>query len=201
MLKGILTILIIAASVVIVLSFFMPWAKVSVSAMGISKELATLAGTKLKDTPAAGKVADRLKSITGAISSFGDIDVKTTITGYHIPQMVNNKTSKVALSLTQILFRSTKGLDLKSYLVYLVPALGILCGLLAIFGLAKRSYVVLVIIISGVVSGAGLYNLYTADLGSVALKITIAEGLWNSMYAFAFIFLAGILWFISDKKA
>ena len=198
--KIILTCLVIAASVVIVLSFFMPWAKVSVSAVGVSKELTTIADKKLGDSPVAGKVIDRLKKITGVLGSFGDIDVKTTITGYQIPKLVNNKTSKVAISLAQIMFKSAEGLDWKSYLVYLLPLIGILCAVLAVLGLKNSIYVILALIISGVVSIAGLYNLHTANVESVAVKVSIEAGLWNTMYALAFIFFISILWLILDRK-
>jgi len=198
--KILFTCLIIAASVVIVLSFFMPWAKVSVSAVGVSKQLTTVADEKLGDSPIAGKVIDRLKEITGAISNFGDINVKTTVTGYQIPKLVNDRTSKVAISLAQIIFKSAEGLDRKSYLVYLLPLIGILCAILAILGLRSTIYVVLMFFISGAVSIAGLYNLHTAGVESIAVKISIESGLWNTMYALAFIFLISILWLVLGRK-
>ncbi|MGB2706179.1 MAG: hypothetical protein WBC74_04930 [Candidatus Omnitrophota bacterium] len=198
--KRILTCLIIAASVVVVISFFLPWAKVSVSAVGVSKELTDIADKKLGDTPIAGKVIDRLKKVTGAISSFGDIDVKTTVTGYQIPKLVNDKTSKVAISLVGIMFKSAEGLEWKSYLVYLLPLLGILCAGLAVLGLKNNIYVILMLVVSGVVSLAGLYNLHTANVESIAVKVSIESGLWNTMYALCFIFLVSILWLILDRK-
>ncbi len=198
--KIIFTCLVIASSVVIVLSFFMPWAKVSVSAVGVSKQLAATADKKLGDSPIAGKVIDRLKKITGAVSSFGDIDVKTTITGYRIPKLVNDKTSKAAISLVQIMFKSAEGMDWKSYLVYLLPLLGILCAIMAVLSLKNGIYVILTLIISGVVSIAGLYNLHTTDVGNIAVRISIEAGLWNTMYAFAFIFLFSLLRLIPGRK-
>ena len=135
----------------------------------------------------------KLKSFTGSLSKFGDIGVKTTITGYQIPQLVNDKTSKVALSVAQILFKSTEGLDIKSYLVYLLPLFGIICSLFAFLGQSKKIYSILMIVISGAVSLVGLYNLHTADLPNLAVKVSIENGLWNTMYAFLFICFIGIV--------
>ena len=201
MVKKILASLVILASVVIVISFFQPWAKVSISAMGVSKQLTGIAEKKLKGAPIADKVLDKLKKATSAISSFGDIDIKTTVSGYSIPGLVNNKTSKVALSVVQIISKSTSGLEVKSYLVYLLPLFGIACGILAVMGLKKSIYVIIMLVISGIAGIGGLYNLSTAEPAHVAVNVDIMSGLWNTMYAFLFIFLAGIAWLVLGKKA
>ncbi len=200
MAKRIFAGLIIAAAVVIVVSFFLPWAKVSVSAMGVSEELTKDAKTILKDTPLVGKVVGKLEKVTDTLTTIGDISIKTEISGYNIPVLVNRKTSKVALSLAQIMFRSVEGLDLKSYLVYLLPLLGMFCALASILGQKNRLYIIIMLIVAGAVGIAGLYNLHTANVENLAVKITIMNGLWNTMYAFLFIFLVGILWLILDKK-
>jgi len=194
MVKKILVGLIVLASIVIVISFFMPWARVSVSVVGVSKQLTSSSG--LPD-----KMVEKLKEITSAISSFGDVDIKTTVSGYQIPGMVNNKTSKAALSTAEILSKSASGLEQKSYLVYLFPLLGIVCGILAVTGLKSKACIVIILIIGGIVGIVGLYNLSTANLVHVSVKIDILSGLWNTIYAFLFIFLAGIAWLVLDKKA
>jgi len=199
--KNILSGLVIAAGVVIVISFFLPWAKVSVSVLGISKELTGEAKTILKDTPLAGKVVGKLEKITGAIGAVGDIGVKTQVSGYSIPALVNKKASKVALSLAQIMFKDAKNLDIKVYIVYLLPILGIFCGFASILGQKNKLYVIIMLVVAGLVSLAGLYNLYTADLANIAVKITIMNGLWFTMYGFLFIFFAGIAWLLLDKKS
>ena len=202
MLRKVLAGLIVLASIITVVSFFMPWARVSVSAAGVSKELSgALSAKQLQGTPIANKVAKELGKITNILTGFGDIDIKTTVSGYQIPGMVNNETSKVALSVAQILSRDASGLDKKIYLVYLLPLLGIICGILAVIGLKSKAWIIIMLVISGAVGVAGLYNLSTANLIHVAVKVDIMEGLWNTMYAFLFIFLSGIVWLIPAKKA
>ena len=192
--------LIIAASVVTVVAFFMPWANVATSVTGISKELTSAAEGPLKGAPIAGKLISGLDKITSAISSVGDIEVKTTVRGNQIPAMVNNETSKVALSLAQVFFKETEGIDKKVYLVYLLPLFGIVCAGLAVLGLQNKIYVVLMAIIGGAISIGGLYNLHTMDISSMVVKISIQKGLWYTMYAFLFILLVGVARLVLDKK-
>ena len=194
MVRKILAGLVILASIVIVISFFMPWAKVSVSVVGASKQLTE--STRLPD-----KVAARLKQVTYTISTFGDPEIRMTVSGYKIPAMVNNKTSKVAISLAEIMTKSTINLGQKSYLVYLFPLLGIVCGILALSGLKSRACVVIMLLIGGIVGITGYYNLSTADMTGMAVKIDILNGLWDTIYAFLFIFVAGIVWVLLGKKA
>ena len=155
MVRKILAGLITLASIVIVISFFLPWAKINVSVVGVSKQLTSVSEKKLQGSPVADKMVKKMQEITDAMSSFGDIDIKTTVPGYKIPGMVNNKTSKVALSATEILFKSTSGLDQKVYLVYLLPLLGIVCGILAITGLKNRACIIILLVISGIVESRG----------------------------------------------
>jgi len=199
--KNILSGLVIAAACVIVVSFFLPWARVSVSALGVSEKLIQDAESTLKDAPLAGKVVGKLDKITGVLSSFGDISVKTQVSGYNIPVLVNNKTSKVAISIAQIMFKSAEKLDLKSLLVYLLPLLGILCAVASFLGREKKLYVIAMLAVAGLVSTVGLYNLYTTNIANIMVKVTIMKGLWLTMYGFLFIFFVGITWLATDKKS
>ena len=129
----------------------------------------------MKDAPLAGKVVKKISSITDAIAELGDVEIKTTVRGSQVPALVNNQTSKVALSLAQVMFKSAEGIDKKSYLVYLLPLLGIACAALAVIGLKNKLFVGVMLVISGAVSIGGLYNLYTMDIGSQAVKISIED--------------------------
>jgi len=199
--RNILAGLVVAAACVIVVSFFLPWARVSVSALGVSEKLIQDAESTLKDAPLAGKVVGKLDKITGVLSSFGDISVKTQVSGYNIPVLVNNKTSKVAISIAQIMFKSAEKLDLKSLLVYLLPLLGILCAVASFLGREKKLYVIAMLAVAGLVSTVGLYNLYTTNIANIMVKVTIMKGLWLTMYGFLFIFFVGITWLATDKKS
>ena len=187
----------IAASALIVVSFFMPWARVATSVVGVTKA----AEGSLEKTPFAGKLVKGFGKATEAISEIGDIGIETTVRGNQVPELVNNKSSKVALSLAQVFFKETEGIDKKSYLVYLLPLFAIVCASLAVLGLKNKIYVILMAVIGGVISIGGLYNLMTMDLSSMIVKISIAKGLWYTMYAYLAIFLAGVAWLVLDKKS
>jgi len=195
-------VVIFAASAVIVLSFFQPWAEINASVTGISKELTKSADTTLKDAPFAGRFIKRLDKITNSIGQIGDVELKSTVRGNNIPVLANNETSKVAMSVVQVLFKNNnaKNIGKKSYLVYLLPLCGILCAVLALLALKGRLFLIIMAIISGIISIGGLYNLYTMNFTNPIVKITIKNGLWNTMYAFAFILLVSVLWLASTEK-
>lgn len=190
-------VLIIIAAVIIISSFFMPWARLSTSVTKISEKLTAPATGTLKEAPLAGKFIKELEKITSAL---GDVEVKATVSGYNIPTLVNKKSSKVAISLAQTLFKGGKDLDKKSMLVFLVPLFAGLCVVLAIVGVKYKLSVVLMLLLSGAISVGGLYNLKTTDFSNLLVKITIEKGLWQTIYAYLFIFLLSIVWLITDKK-
>ncbi|MDP3789344.1 MAG: hypothetical protein Q8R48_02960 [Candidatus Omnitrophota bacterium] len=193
--------LVIICSAIIIISFFMPWAKVKISATQVSKELVTSAKEgPLKGTPFAEKFIKKFEKATSAIGQFGDIEVKTQVSGYDIPTMVNKESSKIAISFVQEFFKDTKDLDKKSMLVFLLPLLGIACMALAIFGLRYKWAVIVILVLAGVISAAGLYNLYTSNFSSTAVEITIEKGIWQTFYAYLAIFIISIAWIISDLK-
>ncbi len=193
--------LVIVCSVVIIISFFMPWAKVKVSATQVSKELVTAAETgPLKGTPFAEKFVKKLKKATSTISELGDMGVKTQVSGYDIPTMVNKQSSKIAILFAQEFFKDAKDLDKKSMLVFLLPLLGVACMVLAIFGLKYKWAVIVMLILAGVISVAGLYNLYTANFSATAVEITIEKGIWQTFYGYLAIFIICVAWIISERR-
>ena len=198
--KIIFAALIVVLSVVIVVSFFMPWAKASVSVTKVAKGLTSAADTTLKDTPFAGKFIKDLNKATKAIDSLGNIEVKTTVSGYDIPTMVNKESSKTAVSLMTLFFKDAEGLGTKSMLVYLLPVFGIVCMALAVVGMKNKLAVAVMAIVSGAIAVWGLYNLMTAKLSSETYQIVILQGLWQTMYAYLLIFVLSVAWLATDKK-
>lgn len=192
--------LVILAAIIIIFSFFAPWAKLSASVTKVSKELTGQAGKA-----AGGTFGERftreLSRVTDAIGKVGgDIQIKTSISGYDIPSMVNKKSSKVAISVIQGLLKDAKDLDKKAALVFLLPIFAVVCVVLAVIGLKNKLSVILMLIISGAISLGGLYRLKTLDLASLPVDITIEKGLWQTLYAYLFIFIVSIIWLVTDKK-
>ena len=122
---------IIVCAIIIVASFFMPWARATVNATKVAKNLADSASSKLQNTSFGGKFVQGFNQATNAIGDLGDIKVKTTVSGYDIPTMINKKSSHVAIQLVQMLSKDAKDVDKKSMLVYLLPLFAIACIILA----------------------------------------------------------------------
>jgi hypothetical protein len=194
--------LIVACALIIIISFFMPWAKATVSATKVAKNLThSAASGKLQGSPFAGKFIKGFDTATNAVGNLGDIEVKTTVSGYDIPTMINKKSSHVALQLVQVLFKNAKDMDKKSMLVYLLPLFAIVCIILAIIGLRYKISVIAAAIIGGAIGIGGLYGLISTDLSSLPVQISIENGLWQTMYGYLLICILSIAWFVMDNIA
>jgi hypothetical protein len=75
LIKIILTGLIIICCLTVIVSFFIPWAKASVSVTKVTKGLGEQAQTTLKFSPFASKFIKGFQKTTNAIGSMGDIEV------------------------------------------------------------------------------------------------------------------------------
>ena len=191
---------IIVCGIVIIASFFMPWAKATVSATKVVKDLANSASGKLQNTSFGGKFIQEFNLATNAIGDLGDIKMKTTVSGYDIPIMMNKKSSHVAIQLAQILFKDTKDINKKSVLVYLLPLFAIVCIALAVTGLKYKASVIAAAIIGGVIGIGGLYKLIATDLSRLPVQISIENGLWQTMYGYLFICILSISWLVMKPK-
>ncbi|MDP2929597.1 MAG: hypothetical protein Q8O01_06025 [Candidatus Omnitrophota bacterium] len=193
--------LVVICALAIVHAFFMPWAKASASATKVAKGLAKSAmGGMLENTPFAGKFIRGLDNATDKISDLGDIKIKTTVSGYDIPTLVNKETSQIAIAIASAMFKDVKDLDKKSMLVYLLPLLALVCIGLAIVGLKTKIAIIVMAVLSGGIAVGGLYNLMTVNLSNLPIQISIEQGVWQTMYAYLAISVIGIVWIVLDLK-
>lgn len=193
--------LIVICALAIIHAFFMPWAKASASATKVAKSLAKSAsGGILENTPFAGKFIRGLDKTTDKISDLGDIQIKTAVSGYDIPTLINKKTSQIAIAIASVMFKDAKDLDKKSMLVYLLPLFALLCIGLAVVGLKNKIALIVMAVLSGGIAVGGLYNMMTIDLSKLPIQISIEQGLWQTMYAYLIISVIGITWIVSDLK-
>ena len=191
---------VVVCALIIIASFFMPWAKATVSATKVAKNVANSASGKLQNTSFGGKFVQGLNQATNAIGNLGDIEVKTTVSGYDIPTMTSKKSSHVAIQLAQLLFKDAKDLDKMSMLVYLLPLFAIVCIALAVIGLRYKVSVIASAIIGGVIGIGGLYELIATDLSKLPVQITIENGLWLTMYGYLLICILSIAWLVMKPK-
>ena len=193
--------LVVICALAIIHAFFMPWAKASASATKVAKDLAKSAtGGMLENTPFAGKFVRAFDKATDKISDLGDIQIKTAVSGYDIPTLINKKSSQIAIAIASVMLKDAKDLDKKSMLVYLLPLLALVCIGLAIVGLKNKIAVIVMTILSGGIAVGGLYNLMTVNLSNLPIQISIEQGLWQTMYAYLIISIVGIVWVVLDLK-
>lgn len=193
----ILALLIIICSVVVIASFFMPWAKASTSATKVATSVKKEIAGPFKELPFAGKLFANLDKATDAINEFGDVELKTVVRGCDIPLMVNKKESKTAISLVQVFQPEAEGLDEKVLLIYLIPLLALACAALALLGFKHDIFIIIVALISGAISIGGLYKVMTTNISSNIVQITIGRGLWQTLYGYLLIFIFSIVWLIT----
>ena len=199
--KIVLVTLVVACALAIVHAFFLPWAKANTSATKVAKGLVNEASGKLDNSPFAGKFIKFFNQATDQVSNLGDIEVKTAVSGYDVPTLINKKSSQIAIAIVSVMFKDAKDLDKKSMLVYLVPLIALLCIGLAIIGLRTKIAIIIMAVISGAIAVVGLYNLMTANLSNAVVAISIERGLWQTMYSYLLISIIGIVWIVLDRKA
>jgi hypothetical protein len=183
-----------ACSVVVVMSFFMPWIKLDASATQVSRNLLSSAREKLGDSPWAGKVIEGLSEVTDSVSNIGNLRMEAGITGADIPRMANDESNKLALSFIEIFSSGAKDLGKKSFLVYLVPGAALLILWLGIFQSGSKLAAFVTFAISGVLAIGGFYKLVFMDLSNMFVKIEIGRGMWHTLFAYLGIFAASFFW-------
>lgn len=193
--------IVIASVAVIIAGFFQPWAKVSTSVESVSEGVTGVLKGTFGKVSLGSKVIGGIEKVTDKVNEkVGAVGVKKSVSGFDVPRLVNNKSSKIALAIAQAMFKSAEGLDWKSYAVYLLPLAGIICIILAIIGFKNNIAVIIMTVLSGAISILGLYNLHTANLSSLIVKIEIGEGIWNTLYSFLVIAIVGILQLVLNRK-
>lgn len=190
--------LVVICAIAIIHGFFMPWAKASASATKVAQGLVSQAEGRLASSPFAGKFIKGLSKTTKKISDLGDIQIKTAVSGYDIPTLINKKTSQIAIAIASVMFKDAKDLDKKSLLVYLLPLLALVCIALAVVGFKYKIALIVMAVLSGGISIVGLYNLMTVNVSNLVIQISIERGIWQTMYAYLAICVIGVIWLVLD---
>lgn len=198
--KMVMGVLIIVCSLVIIGSFFMPWAKATTTASKVATGIKETVARELKGTSLEEKVVANFDKAIGAINEFGDVKFKTVVSGYEIPVLVNRKDSKTAISLAQVFTPDAENLGKKVLLVYLLPLMALLCIAFTVLGLKNELFVILIAIISGTISLGGLFKVSTANIQNNVVQITLERGLWQTLYGYLFIFIISVAWIVLSKR-
>lgn len=178
-----------ASVAAIVVAFFLPWARIDLREPELlgkvrrtAEEQGLLGGLMGQVGKITVEVRRGAETVTGELPSLADIPKQ--VSGVQIPQMANQENAQVALALMELLTNTRQHVGLKSYAVYLLPGLAILCGaLLTVLG-RVRAAALGVAALCAVVAGAGFWKLLTTNTSTLFIAITIGPGLWLSLWGY-----------------
>ena len=189
-----------------VCAFFMTWARIKLQEPDLVRQLRQTAqeqGLVDQLTKKIGRVAVQIRrgteTVTGELPSLSDIPRQ--VSGIQIPQMANQKNAQVVIALVELLTNTRQDIGFKSYAVYLVPALALLCaGLLTVLGRVPVVAIGVGVVCAGI-AGAGFWKLLTTNTHTLFAAITIGQGLWLSLWAYVGLAVAAGLCLLQRKHA
>jgi len=186
--------------------FFQPWVRIDVRDPGLAKPMKSLAlaGEGIPGlTKGAGRITVTIrrgtKTVTGDLASLGTIPHQ--ISGVQVPQVANQENAQLTLSIMELLMNERQHLRLKSYAVYLLPGIALLCaGLLTALG-GRPPVAWGVAGFCALIAGVGCWKLLTTNLHARIVAVSIAHGLWMSLWAYVGLAAAGVLSGLSAQRA
>ena len=155
-----------------VAGFFLPWARLEVREPKLPEGLGRVTVSIRQGTKT---IATDLRSLT---------DIPTQVSGAQIPQVANQEQAQVAIAVMELLTRRRQALGAKSYAVYLLPGLALVCGVLLACTSRSRAAAVGIGITCLGVAGLGFWKLLTAETTSPLVAVTFCRGLWLSLWAY-----------------
>ena len=186
-----------ASVAAVVAAFFLPWARIDLREPEVlrqvrrtAEEQGLLSGLMDKVGKVTVEVRRGAETVTGELPSLADIPKE--VSGVQIPQMAHQENAQVALALLELLTNTRQHVGLKSYAVYLVPGLAILCGvLLTVLG-RVRAAALGVAALCALVAGVGFWKLLTTNTSTLFIAITIGPGLWLSLWGYVGLSVAAL---------
>jgi len=185
----------------------MPWARIDLREPTLVKQVrGTLPASETLSglTKDLGRITATIRrgaqSITGELPTLADIPKE--VSGIQIPQLVNQKNAQTALALMELFTGKQERIGLKSYAVYLLPGIALLCGLLLTFLGRQRLVPWGVAGLCGAMAGVGFWKLLTTNTQALLVAITIGPGLWLSLWAYVGLAIAaGLEGILRVKRA
>ena len=151
-------------------AFFLPWARVDLRGVTAHEE------------------AGRVSRVTLQVRGF-----PRQVSGAHIPGLARQEDAQVMVALLELLTNTRQHATLKSYAVFLVPGVALLCGLL-LTGWSDRPAVTRgVAVICAAAAAGGGWKLLALEPGRSAIAVTIGSGLWISVGAYVGLAASAVL--------
>ena len=153
--------------------FFLPWARLDLVETKTEQQIASSFSRAVSKAFGTGKPKRWNSGYKPKRTSM----IPTKVSGVQIPALSNREHAKVAMELVELFTKQKQNLGLKSYAVYVLPGLALLCGMfLSVHG--KRQMVrVVIAMLCAAVAAAGCWKLLTTDTRAL-FAIRTGEGLW-----------------------
>ena len=187
--------------------FVLPWAYLDVKYRKVTGTIDEVTQTvPLRDL--LGKVAKKVgrvavtvkhgaETVTGELPDFSKIPDK--VSGADIPRLAHQHEMKVALALAEM-FTGERELGAKSWLVYLMPGLAVVFGLLVTWGPRRRVLGLIVGAVSVALAGVLWWKFSTTNANTLLVAIAIGPGLWMSCGAYAGLGVSSIGLALADQQ-
>lgn len=163
------------SAAVVVVAFFLPWARLDIRTTALEQQISLSARRSLAKSFGTRRAPKTTPKRLATIPS--------RVTGAQIPVLANRKHVKVATGLVELFTKRREAIGLKSYAVYLVPGLAILCALLLSLSKFRRSAAPTAALLCAAIAVGGFWTLWTTDTRKL-YGIVIGEGLWLSLGAY-----------------
>src|SRR3989338_8102602 len=169
--------------------FVMPWARIDLREPTLVKQVRgslpasdTLSGLTKDLGRITAKIKRGTQTITGDLPTLTDIPKE--VSGIQVPTLANQKNAQTALALMELFTGKQEHIGVKSYAVYLLPGIALVCGLLMTFLGGQRLVPWGVAILCVAVAVVGFWKLLTTNTQALMVAITIGPGLWLSLWAY-----------------
>ncbi len=192
--------------------FVQPWASIDVKYRDLARDVTGTVDAVAQDaglgdvlaslSKRVGRIAVSVKheaeTITGELPDLSSIP--TVISGADIPRLANRKDAHVVIAFAE-LWTGHRELSAKSYLVYLVPGLILLGGVLVTAFRGARWLCVVVGLTALVIAGFAGWKLSTTSTDTLLVAITIEPGLWRVCWGYAGLGAASFLTALVSRAA
>ena len=174
----------------VLVGFFLPW--VAIDVRELSSRPSEASAQELPVEAVIGQLTKQVGRVVVTVEHNGrtmraDLsklaDLPRQITGAEIPRVANREDVVLMLTLSE-LFTNEGHLAEKSWLVYAVPGMALLCGIVLVLGRRAPNVWVGVGIVALAIGLIGWWKLTTVTMPVMAAAITIGRGLWMSIWGY-----------------
>jgi len=187
----------------VVTGFFLPWVYLNVGESTLLDKLQAAAQTQ----GVADALSDGLRKITatirrGAETITGELpqlsDIPNHVSGFQIPRLANREDKRIVMALMEMVTKERQ-IGLKSYAVYLLPGVALLCAGFLSMGAGNRWQDSGVGVLCAAVAGFGTWKILTTDIETLMITAEVGPGLWLSIAGYVGLSLAAFVQFSTGR--